>query len=74
MKRVSDMTKLKSYIERLKCDLNVLFLSKKLNKDLPVENALDDSGFNATQEASMDSDKMINEQIQGTLDFINKLE
>jgi hypothetical protein len=27
------MTKLKQCLERLKCDLHVLFLSKKLNKD-----------------------------------------
>lgn len=27
------MTKLKQLLERLKCDLHVLFLSKKLNRD-----------------------------------------
>jgi hypothetical protein len=33
MKRVSDISKLKQCLERLKCDLHVLYLSKKLNKE-----------------------------------------
>ncbi|CDW78393.1 kinesin motor domain containing protein [Stylonychia lemnae] len=74
IKRVGDMSKLKQCIERLRCDLNVLFLSKKLNKDMPAESMLDDSGVNATQEASADSDKFVSEQIQNTLDYIYKLE
>ena len=67
LRRVSDMTKLKQCIERLKCDLHVLFLSKKLNKDTAVttinNDLADDSstGMNATQEMSADSDKIIGE-------------
>ena len=33
LRRVSDMGKLKSTLERLRCDLQVLILSKQLNKD-----------------------------------------
>ena len=33
LRRVNDMGKLKNTLERLKCDLQVLMLSKKLNKD-----------------------------------------
>jgi hypothetical protein len=33
IKRVNDISKLKQCLERLKCDLHVLFLSKKLNKE-----------------------------------------
>ncbi len=32
-KRVVDMGKLRQCLDRLKCDLHVLFLSKKLNKE-----------------------------------------
>lgn len=33
MRRVGDMHRLKTCLERLKCDLHVLYLSKKLNKE-----------------------------------------
>lgn len=71
-RRVVDLSKLKQSLERLKCDLQVLFLSKKLNKqDEELNFHHDDSG---AQEASTDSEKLIGEQIQGTLEFISKIE
>ena len=36
MKRAGDMQKLKLSLERLRCDLHVLYLSKKLNKESQV--------------------------------------
>eukprot|EP00347_Sterkiella_histriomuscorum_P003556 403363838 len=72
LKRMNDISKLRQCVERLKCDLHVLFLSKKLNRETN-NDILDDSG-NAIQEYSTDSDKIIGDQIQGTLDFISKLE
>lgn len=52
-RRVGDINRLRQCIERLKCDLHVLFLSKKLNKDNNQNDILDDStsmgvGANAT--------------------------
>lgn len=53
-RRVGDINRLRQCIERLKCDLHVLFLSKKLNnKDNNQNDMLDDStsmgaGANAT--------------------------
>jgi hypothetical protein len=38
LRRVSDMGKLKSILERLRCDLQVLILSKKLNQEESVDN------------------------------------
>lgn len=37
LKRVNDMGKLKSTLERLRCDLQVLILSKKLNQEESTE-------------------------------------
>ena len=70
IKRVGDMNKLRQCIERLRCDLNVLFLSKKLNNkdsNFPgggdITNGVLDDSANATQEASTDSDRFVSEQI-----------
>ena len=56
---MNDMSKLRQCVERLKCDLHVLFLSKKLNRETN-NDILDDSG-NPIQEYSTDSDKIIGE-------------
>lgn len=41
MRRVGDMNKLRQCVERLKCDVQVLFLSKKLNKTQINNNTAD---------------------------------
>lgn len=83
-KRASDLMKLKQSLERLRCDLHVLYLSKKLNKESQMTNDEKDlsnhdsnqnvSELNGTQEQSADSDKIVKDQIQNTLDFIQKIE
>lgn len=86
MRRVGDMNKLRQCVERLKCDVQVLFLSKKLNKTQINNNTadLDESlsgakglageGLNQSADASTDSDKQIGDQIQNTIDYIVRLE
>lgn len=81
VRRVSDLHKLKQCLERLKCDLHVLYLSKKLNKDNSqvyedrTANTNDEGGEDFTaQDNSADSDRMVSDQIQGTLELIQKLE
>lgn len=74
-RRITDMHKLKQCLERLKCDLYVISLSRKLNKEQSMTNdestANNEDGY---QEMSTDSDRIVNEQIQTTLDLISKIE
>ena len=65
-KRASDLVKLKQSLERLRCDLHVLYLSKKLNKESTLTNDERDasnyenaSESNLGQEQSADSDKIV---------------
>ena len=72
------MGKLKQCLERLRCDLHVLYLSKKLNRDedgtATTLNNQDGETSNANAEQSADSEKIIKDQIQNTMDFISKIE
>lgn len=76
-KRAHDMNKLKQCLERLRWDLHVLYLSKKLNKDDDSNTMVQEAETMNTQapnEQSTDSEKIIKDQIQNTLDFITKIE
>ena len=70
------MHNLKQSLERLRCDLHVLLIGKKLNKDNSKANESDFLNGEETtqQEQSTDSEKMVTEQIQQTLDIILKIE
>ena len=64
------MLRLKQYLERLRSDFHVLNLMRKDSKhDTSSHHHPDD----LTLEVSNDSDKMVTDQITGTLDLINKL-
>ena len=67
-RRVNDMMRLKQYMERLKCDLQILSLNRKQGK-----LGGDDTPEDMMQEASYDSDRMVNDQITNTLEFITKI-
>ena len=41
VRRVTDMSKLRQCLERLKCDLHVMYLSKKLNRSSNEDTAED---------------------------------
>lgn len=43
LRRVGDMGKLKTTLERLRCDLQVLILSKKLNQEDSVDHQSSDA-------------------------------
>ena len=58
-KRAQEMQKLKQSLERLRCDLQILVLQKKLNKSGETVGNAD--------EGSAENDKIIEEQIKGTL-------
>jgi chromosome segregation ATPase len=68
-RRSSDMQRLKTHLERLRCDFNLISQSKRQGK-LGTAN---DSEEGAQQEASMDSDRMVNEQISNTLEHIQRI-
>ncbi len=52
-----------------------MFLSKRLNREnANNEDSLTGNNEENQQETSTDSDRLISEQIQGTLDFITKIE
>ena len=60
-RRVIDINKLKQALERLKCDIHVLQLSKKLNRENSTINDGTAEGEESMQqqEMSTDSDRML---------------
>lgn len=67
-RKANDMIRLKQYIERLRCDFQMLTFNKKQGR-LAEEGTTDD----IVQESSNDSDKMVNDQITSTLELITKI-
>ena len=65
-RRNNDIIRLKQYLERLRCDVQMLGLNKKQNK---LTGGLSESDQDI-QEISNDSDRMITEQIAHTLDIL----
>lgn len=65
------MIRLKQYLERLRCDVQVLTFNKKQSKIDGVITPDDDS--QNLNEASNDSDRMVGEQISNTIDIISKI-
>ncbi len=59
------MMRLKQYIERLRCDFQMLSFNKKQGKLGDDDDMM--------LEASNDSDKMVHDQITSTLDLITKI-
>lgn len=65
------MIRLKQYLDRLRCDVQVLTFNKKQSKIDGVITPDDDSQI--LQEASNDSDRMVGEQISNTIEIISKI-
>lgn len=57
-RRNNDIMRLKQYLERLRCDVQMLGLSRKQNK---LIGALSESDTDIQQEPSNDSDRMVTE-------------
>ena len=65
-RRVNDMQRLKQYIERLRTDMQILHYNRR-------QARVDGDSIEGDQEASNDSDRMVNEQIASTLEYISKI-
>lgn len=65
------MIRLRQYLDRLRCDVQVLTFNKKQSKIDGVITPDDDSQI--LQEASNDSDRIVGEQISNTIEIISKI-
>lgn len=72
-RKVNDMVRLKQYIERLRCDFQMLSLNKKQSKLVGVGGVGLDDPDEMIQEASNDSERMVNDQISNSLELISKI-
>ena len=79
IKKRADVQKLRSRLQNLKSDIQIHSMSAKLKiQDLAAkmhqnEQQLDTSK-DSKNEKSIDSEQMVNEQIQGTIDLLDRIE